>query len=343
VIAQVELKCECGRTVKLSKSVLLERKAQGKALRCVACGKDLALPREIMGETAAVAPAVKRVRTRCPLCEGQIMAPEEGGAYLAKCAGCAISFRCDEQGTPELDAPSATPATADEVQALAPRLAQRVAGPELQRALEWRFSKKTIAAGHPAAVLDTMDKLAAWRTPPRDPFLPLPVDQSLLLVGPIVFRTSSWELNTDANAVTLVQEVTEGEPAVLAIGLRVSLKKPPRVGDVIPEARRVRAESQFFGRREPMDGCSFVVKVYVDRKQQYFSADEAEKMIGEFFHSRIRLEALCRAQLIFGALVHGSNAPRITREAVIARLKTMGFAAADAARLAPHFVVDAQG
>jgi hypothetical protein len=271
------------------------------------------------------------------------MAPDEGGAYLAKCAGCAISFRCDEQGQAELDAPKPTPATADEVKALASRFAQRVAGPELQRAVEWRCSKKTLASGEPAAVLDTLDKLAAWRTPPREPFFPLTVEQSLPLVGPIVFRTASWELNTDANAVTLVQEVTEGEPAVLAIGLRVNLKKGPPVKGVFPEARRVRAESQFFARREPMGGCSFVVKVYVDRQQQYFSADEAEKMVAEFFHSRIRLEALCRAQLIFGALVHSSNAARLTREAVIARLKAMGFAAADAPRLAPHFLVDAQG
>jgi hypothetical protein len=336
VIAQVELRCECGRTARQTRSVVLERKAQGKPMRCI-CGKELILPPDVAAE-AAPPKSVKRVRAKCPLCDGAVTAAEEGAAFSAKCAGCAISFSCDEQGKVEVDVPRTPPATAAELEKLIPRFSQRVVGAELLRAVQWRCGKNAASIEELSRCLDAMDRLAAWKTPPTAPFLPLPLDLAVPLV-PVVFRAAKWEILAEGEGVSLIEEVTEGEPGVLAIGLHVAKTRLVPVRGVMPEARRLRAESQFFAKREPGSGGSgFTVKVYVDRKQQYFAADEAEHMVGELFRGRAALEAFFRAQLLFGPMVTSGNVLRVARLAVISRLQQVGFAAADAARMAPYFL-----
>jgi hypothetical protein len=346
-LVNVQLKCTCGREVTLPRRALVARLRENKPPRCAFCAETLSVSADLLGEAraAAEAPAVGK----CPACG--LGAPAVGALPTeGHCKLCQLTFWCTGVGEGRFDRPARQLAADDELREARRRLEGAPGGTLIDWVFHQRQQQGTLEQGEAERLAEWIARITTWTRAGPSPTLPLPNVEVLQLLGPIIVRSQTVQVDEARNEVRTVNAMMLGGGPLLnptsvdfgRFGARLLLTRG--AGLTLDDKKHPSElfSSEVLYRLQPeADGTAISIWSQPEKAAPYerHSASEHAAFSQHLFSKRAVLIRYLKCLALAGAGVRGARALRVTTRAAAQRLVELGREPATAEREAAQFVV----
>ena len=330
--------------------VRVEKMLRARQSACLECGGQLQMPQVLRDRFRKTLMQQGAGSVRCPGCDRPIP-PRGDDRPTLSCQYCGLRCLPPAQGEdrprmgPAGGGPLADPEAA---RRMAEQLDPSAQNQLLLQALAARTRAREVLASEPAALVLAKYRLDRWRDAPGVPYLPLPADEVARLVPPVFFGSGhhfteqrgghtevviTLKLGDDRKQVSgsQVRSVVEsvvglGALAVLGVG-SISMPGSSDV-DTMRTAVQHRMRMTLFTEQ---DGTHMAFSQQVDDGAPVPLGPRTLMRIGrQLFLMRPVFMAYYTLLAIYGPWASGLPAMRVTRPALVGRLRALGLAEQEA-------------